>query len=190
MKQFSYLMLILFLSLLISCQLQEEEEPELLLSQIDGEEYFSTMQGEMTVQKALLFIQQDIIDSLAQPDFMLLAKELTHEDELMRTQCFDALSASFFYIIPANYPIIEGMIFTKLTRYPKETIAQIMQATPNVHDLWMQFLQEEYKRQTTSTEVTKISVINLLLKNCTDCTIEEQEDIAAFIDYITIYSTH
>jgi hypothetical protein len=175
---------------LIACQPIEENEPELLLSQIDGEAYLATMQGEMTVQKALLLIQQDMADSLTQPDFMLLAQELANEDTVIRTHCYYALSESYMYIIPANYPILEGMIFAKLVRYPKETIAQIIQAVPDVHNLWMEFLQEEYKRQTASAEVTNVSVVNLLLKNCIDCTHEEQEDIVAFVDYITIYSAN
>jgi hypothetical protein len=94
------------------------------------------------------------------------------------------------YIIPNNYPVLEGMIFAKLVSYPLESIFQLQQTATDVHHFWMERLFAEYSRQTAAPEVTKISVINLLLKNCENCSSEDQEDIAAFVDYMELFTSN
>jgi hypothetical protein len=190
MKSVNHILFLCALAMMMSCQHAETEEPEMLISQIDGQDYLSTMQGEMTTQKALLLIQQNWTDSLTQPDFMLLAKDMNAIDSITRSNCFQALSQTFMYIIPNNYPLLEGMIFTKLMHYPIETIVQLQQTQADVHDFWMMRLYDEFERQIASPEITAISVVNLLLKNCPSCSKDEQEDIIAFIDYLQLYITN
>ena len=61
---------------------EEEEEEKPLLSAIDGEEYYQTLQGEMSVEKAFILIDKDSVELV--PTIILFETSKDHKFNLLK----------------------------------------------------------------------------------------------------------
>jgi len=81
-----------------SCLNFEEEEEKPLLSAIDGEEYYQTLQGEMSVEKAFILIDKDSVELVPTVILFEMMENLISEDSLIRVKNFDYLNKINYYM--------------------------------------------------------------------------------------------
>lgn len=169
---------------------EEEEEEKPLLSAIDGEEYYQTLQGEMSVEKAFILIDKDSVELVPTIILFEMMENLISEDSLIRVKNFDYLNKINYYMSKSlsdeNFQLFQTFIFSKLLKFPVETIQQIHLLSEFDYDFWTMHLKLGYQFQLMQEGITKISVTNVMLKNCLSCSEQKQEDIVSFIDYLEL----
>ena len=169
---------------------EEEEEEKPLLSAIDGEEYYQTLQGEMSVEKAFILIDKDSVELVPTIILFEMMENLISEDSLIRVKNFDYLNKINYYMSKSlsdeNFQLFQTFIFSKLLKFPVETIQQIHLLSEFDYDFWTMHLKLGYQFQLMQEGITKISVTNVMLKNCLSCSKQKQEDIVSFVDYLEL----
>ena len=152
---------------------EEEEEEKPLLSAIDGEEYYQTLQGEMSVEKAFILIDKDSVELVPTIILFEMMENLISEDSLIRVKNFDYLNKINYYMSKSlsdeNFQLFQTFIFSKLLKFPVETIQQIHLLSEFDYDFWTMHLKLGYQFQLMQEGITKISVTNVMLKNCLSC---------------------
>jgi hypothetical protein len=173
-----------------SCLNFEEEEEKPLLSAIDGEEYYQTLQGEMSVEKAFILIDKDSVELVPTVILFEMMENLISEDSLIRVKNFEYLNKINYYMSKSltveNFQLFQTFIFSKLLKFPVETIQQIHLLSEFDYDFWTMHLKLGYQFQLMQEGITKISVTNVMLKNCLSCSEQKQEDIVSFVDYLEL----
>jgi hypothetical protein len=169
---------------------EEEEEEKPLLSAIDGEEYYQTLQGEMSVEKAFILIDKDSVELVPTVILFEMMENLISEDSLIRVKNFEYLNKINYYMSKSltdeNFQLFQTFIFSKLLKFPVETIQQIHLLSEFDYDFWTMHLKLGYQFQLMQEGITKISVTNVMLKNCLSCSEQKQEDIVSFVDYLEL----
>lgn len=169
---------------------EEEEEEKPLLSAIDGEEYYQTLQGEMSVEKAFILIDKDSVELVPTVILFEMMENLISEDSLIRVKNFDYLNKINYYMSKSlteeNFQILQTFIFSKVLKFPLETIQQVQMLSEFDYDFWTMHLKLGYRFQLLQEGITKISVTNVMLKNCISCSEQKQEDIVSFVDYLEL----
>jgi len=179
MKHFSiYLGLLLLVS---SCSFWEEEKVEPLLSKIDGQEYFSVINGEMNTAKACLYILKGKEDSVEFHFKLDLLDSLESNDSLWRDKYFKATNKVLKDIYESNSAVVEGAVFSYFLHYPKEFLTHMNNDAFENVDLWMEIMKKALQDATSPKDITSNSVINAALKNCTSCNKEDEKLIVTFV---------
>lgn len=173
-----------------SCLNEEDEEVEPLLSTIDGEEYYAIVEGDMNIEKAFILIDQDSVLAIPNELFIQMMKNLLDKDSSYRVKNFEYLT-KINYDITHQFPkevhvVLQSFWFAKLLEFPSETIRQLQQLGGPEYDFWLFHLRSGYKSQLKEEGVTKVSVINLMIKNCKNCSVVEQEDFVSFVEFLEL----
>lgn len=188
-RLFSVILLLTF----TSCgQLGDDDELEPLVSKIDGEAYYEAYNGEMSTEKAFILIDLDSTEKIPTEHLQIMISNLMHEDSLYREKNFTYLNKINYYISKSFFPeqmlVIQTFIFSKILKYPVETISQIQSLSEFDFTFWTEQLALGYQSQLQLEGITKVSVLNVMLNNCQNCTAEQQEEIVSFIDYLELSS--
>lgn len=189
----SQLLTIFIISVLfITCKSKEkeEQEPEKLLSNIDGEEYAAKMNGEMNAFKAATIVNEGGTFDEEIPYSILLnfSDSLTVPDSTERTMYFNALNNVLHEFDTSDYQIISSGMFDYFLHYPKELTEKLNTANGFVVSTWTELLSASLSEAIQDPEITEKSVMNVALKNCPDCSSEDQEFIISFIESLKTYS--
>jgi hypothetical protein len=190
-KKYSFFIIIFVLVFgTSSCLNFEVEEEKPLLSAIDGEEYYETLQGEMTLEKAYILIDKDSVELVPTVFLFEMMENLISEDSLVRVKNFDYLNKINYYMSKSlteeNFPILQTFIFSKVLKFPIETIQQLQMLSEFDYDFWTMHLKLGYQFQLLQEGITKISITNVMLKNCIDCSEQFEEDIVSFVEYLEL----
>lgn len=187
-KQSILWMCITILLVGISSCANSDEEEQPLLSQIDGEAYYSTLNGEMSVEKAFILIDIDSVELIPTTIFFEMMENLINVDSSTRVMNFDYLNKINYYLSKTltdeNFEILQTFLFSKLLKFPQETIVQLQLLSEFDYDFWMSHLKVGYQTQLTGEGITNISVTNVMLKNCISCSEQNQEDIVSFVEFL------
>jgi hypothetical protein len=177
MNKFFYILL--FLSTLSACSLfDDEKEPEILLSQVDGEEYMEDLQDSINSRKDTRFIEKNRYDLVNYESALNLADSLISKNNEWRPRYFNALSS---YLEFNNYNIDPkdnirfGIgVFNYFLFYPKELIEQFNSSNINQIQFWNEQLGLEIKRKSKIEGITKETIITVAQNNCKDCSDDEK----------------
>jgi len=182
--QFSFMKLF-FITVLVllfnSCHFLEEE-PETLLSSIDGEEYYAVKTGEMNARKAALFILDDLKDSVSFDTKLDLMDSLESQDEIWRVRYLESFSLVLTEVYAGeSKALVEDRLFSFLIHCPKELLNHLNDDGFDRIDVWMEALSNGLKKAIEPTDITVKSVANAVISNCNECSGKEQQLIVDFI---------
>lgn len=167
--------------LLSGCQFFKEE-PEVLLSNIDGEEYFAAKNGEMNTQKATLYILEGLTDSVTFENKLDLMDSLASEDEKWKTRYLEAFSLVLNEVYVAeSKDLVEDRLFSFLIRHPKEVLEHLNNAGFENIDAWMTVLSKGLEKALEPEDITINSVANAVISNCKNCSEKEEQLIVDFV---------
>lgn len=189
----SQLVPVFLLSLLfINCKDKdkEEQEPEKLISNIDGEEYIAKMNGEMNSFKAATIVNEGgtFNEEISYSILLNFSDSLTITDSTERAMYFNALNNVLHEFDTSDYQIISSGMFDYFLHYPKELTDKLNTADGFVVSTWTELLSASLGEAIKDPEITEKSVINVALKNCTDCSADDQEFIISFVESLKTYS--
>lgn len=183
-----YRFLVIFIVFLSGCGLFEQEE-EPLLSNIDGKPFAHIRKGEMNVQKATLFIIEGKMDSVDYSIQLDILDSLQSSDSLWRKKYIRAINLILPSLNPNDYPLVEQAVFSYFLHYPKEYISFLNnEGSPNL-DLWTELMSKALKRATKPEDISHISVINLALSHCDNCSKKDKDLIFSYVKTLQSYST-
>jgi hypothetical protein len=188
MRLFSIFIAVLFS--VSSCGLLDEKEPEILLSQVDGEQYMEDMQSEINSRKDTRLIEDGLIDKVGYESLLNLADSLTSKNDEWRPRYFHALNDHLTY---TNFNIDEkdnqrfGIgIFNYFLFYPSELIELLNSSSMAEIDFWDKQLSLEINRKEKFEDINKETIINVAQENCKECSPERLELIASMVNnYLT-----
>lgn len=163
---------------------KEEEEPEKLISAIDGEEYAKKMSGEMNAFKAATLVTDGGTFEEEIPYSMLLtfADSLDTKDSTERALYFDALNTVLHEFDSSDHREISDGMFTYFLHHPKELTEKLNDQSGFVLSTWTEILSNTLSETIQDPEITEKSIINVALKNCYNCTSDDQEFIITFVE--------
>ncbi len=185
MKIVLLLFVLLFFS---SCELFEEEH-NVLLSKVDGEEHQAILDGEMNVRKAYIYllegqtdsvdyaVQLDIIDSLETTDSVWRKKHLKSLGKIL-AEVYDGDDKSF----------VESKLFSFFIHYPNELIAYLDNDGFENIEVWMNILNKGLVAATQPKDITINSVANAAIRNCRRCNEQKQRLIVNFIHKLEYFN--
>ena len=183
MKYFT--LLIILVGIFNSCGLLEEEEPEILLSQVDGEQYMQDMKSEINSRKATRLIEDGKFIEVGYESILNLADSLISKNDEWRPRYFDALNA---HLSESNFNIDEkdnqrfGIgIFNYFLFYPNEFIEKMNSSEIPQIDFWDNQLSIEIHRKEKLDGISSEAIIGLAQENCIDCSPERKELIANMV---------
>lgn len=187
-----YIKLLLFTStslIFTGCKDKEEQKPEKLISNIDGEEYTAKMDGEMNPFKAATIVNQGGTFDEEIPYSMLLnfSDSLTVSDSTERAMYFTALNNVLHEFDTTDYQIISSGMFDYFLHYPKELTDKLNSTSGFVVSTWTELLASSLTEAIKDPEITEKSVINVALKHCHNCNSEDQDFIISFIESLKTY---
>ncbi len=159
-----------------------KEEPEILLSNIDGKEYYEVRSGEMSVRKASLYILDGLKDSVGFEMKLDLLDSLESEDLVWKDRYLKAFSSILNDVyVEDNLSFIEDRVFSFLIHCPNELIKHLNNEGFDEIDAWMLVLSRGLKKAIEPEDITSNSVVNALISNCKKCDADQQKLIANFI---------
>lgn len=165
-----------------------EEEPEVLLSQIDGKEYIATIEGEMNAKKAYLFLMEDQVDSVDYHIKLDIIDSLEVRDSSWRKKHLKSTSKILTGIYEGeDKQFIESKIFSFFIHYPNELIEHLNNEGFDSIDIWMKILNKGLVTATTPIDITTNSVANAAISNCSDCNEDKQKLIVEFIEKLKYF---
>lgn len=184
MKYFVFIFSILFL--FSSCELfEEDKEPEILLSQVDGEEYMKDMQDPINSRKDTRFIEKDRYDLVKYESALNLADSLISKNDEWRPRYFNALSKYLefndYNIDPKDNIRFGVGIFNYFLFYPKELIELFNASNINQIQFWNDQLGLEIKRKSNIEDITEEIIISATQNNCIDCSDKEKSLIESMV---------
>lgn len=171
---------------LVSCNLKEEE-PEVIISEVDGEEYVADMEGEMNAKKATHLILQGKSADIEYIYKREISDSLQSTDSLWRLKYFEALNVIFPELDSLDREYVGANTFSYFLHHPIELLNQFSNGAYDNSELWVNVLAEEYNLRTTPEDITINSVINLAHKYCSDCSDEDKELIIEFVEMLALY---
>jgi hypothetical protein len=168
--------------------LTEEEEPEILLSQVDGEEYMADMKDSINSRKDTRLIEKERYDLVQYESVLNLADSLISKNDEWRPRYYKALSNHLdFYsynIDPKDNERFGIGIFNYFLFYPKELINQFNDSNIGQIQFWNDQLGREIQRKSKFEDITSETIITVAQNNCTDCTEEEKALIKSMVEML------
>ena len=159
-----------------------KEEPKVLLSNIDGEEYYAIKDGEMNTRKASLYILDGLEDSVSFAMKLDLLDSLESGDLIWKERYLKSFSLILKDIYASdNLSFIEGKVFSFFVHYPKELVEHLNSDGFDDIDTWMLVLSRGLKKAIEPEDITTNSVANALIANCKGCNANEQKLIVDFV---------
>ncbi len=159
-----------------------EEEPKVLLSKIDGEDYTNLIEGEMNAKKAYIFIMDKKKDSVDYNIRLDIVDSLETSDSIWRKKHLKSLNIILDEIYDGNdKSFIENKIFSFFIHYPQEFIQHLNNEGFDNIETWMLILNQGVRSATTPEDITLNSVANAAISNCKNCNEEQQRLIVDFI---------
>jgi len=183
MIKYSGLILFFFFS---SCK-SSEDEPEMLISTLDGAEYVADMEGEMNARKATHLILQGKGDSINYAYIRAISDSLQTQDSTWRIKYFEALNTLLPELdsIECRYLGVNG--FSYFLHNPNELLDQLNTTAFDNSEFWLRILSIEFNSRVLPEDITINSVINLAHKYCNHCPDEEKESIIEFIEALSVH---
>lgn len=169
-----------------SCSLFEEE-PEPLLSSIDGKEYYETKDGLMNARKATLLILEGKRDSVNFDMKITILDSLESLDSTWKDRYLKAFSIVLGDVYENKSTYVENRAFSFFIHYPNELITHLNDEGFDEIDRWMLVLSRGYKFATKPDDITLNSVANATLSNCNQCGETKQKLIVNFIKKLDTY---
>lgn len=183
-----FCLIILVVLVLSSCHLFEEE-PEVLLSSIDGKEYFAIKEGEMNVRKASLYILDGLKDSVNFDIQLDLLDSIESADLIWQKRYVRSLGIVLDDVYSgSNKALVEDKVFSFLLHCPKELLEYLNNDGFDEIDTWMKVLSKGLYTAVEPEGITSNSVVNAAIANCKTCNESEQELIASFIFKLERYN--
>ncbi len=180
--------LIISLIFLSGCGLFEQEQ-EPLLSTIDGEQFVAIRNGEMNVRKATLFILEGKADSVDYSIQLDILDSLQSPDSLWRKKYIYAINTVLPTINPDDYYIVEQAVFSYFLHYPKEYISFLDEQGSSNIDLWTELMSNALKNATEPKDISEVSVINLALSHCENCSEKDKKLVIQYVKTLQNYSS-
>lgn len=180
-------MLFVIIILMFQCCSIFDEEPEILLSTIDGEEYYEVRKGAMNARKASVYILEDKADSVNYEIKLDLLDSLEIVDSLWRSRYLKALSKVLKEIHTGDSTFVENKVFSYFIHFPNDLIHHLNNEGFEEIDIWMSVLSYGFKSATKPSDISINSVANATISNCNDCNEEQQKLIVHFINKLEIY---
>lgn len=162
----------LFICLLFSCQEQEYEE---IISDLDGEEYYSDMSGEMNTRKAARLILENKIDKVPLDFQLVIVDSLNSEDIFWQRMYLKAFSLTILNFNKDQRINAAPDLFSFFIHHPNMYQEQIKEMDLESSDIFLELISLEINKHIQNQEITINSIINLVIKyceNCNDATIE------------------
>ena len=183
MIKYSGLIIFFFL---YSCK-TSEDEPERLISTLDGAEYVADMEGEMNARKATHLILQGKGDSISYTYIRAISDSLETQDSTWRIKYFEALNILLPELdsLESRYLGVNG--FSYFLHNPNELLGQLNTTAFDNSEFWLRILSIEFNSRVLPEDITINSVINLAHKYCKHCPDEEKESIIEFIEALSVH---
>ena len=183
MIKYSGLILFFFFS---SCK-SSVDEPEMLISALDGAEYVADMEGEMNARKATHLILQGKGDSINYTYIRAISDSLQTQDSTWRIKYFEALNTLLLELDSAELGYLGVNGFSYFLHNPNELLDQLNTTAFDNSEFWLRILSIEFNSRVLPEDITINSVINLAHKYCSHCPDEEKESIIEFIEALSVY---
>ncbi|MCT4583071.1 MAG: hypothetical protein N4A35_16795 [Flavobacteriales bacterium] len=165
-----------------------EEEPEVLLSKIDGEDYLNTMEGEMNPKKAYLYIMEGNKDSIDYNIRLDIIDSLETTDSIWRKKHLKSLNIILNEVYDGNdKTFIENKLFSFFIHYPNELIHHLNNEGFDNIENWMLILNKGVQSATSPEDITINSVANAAISNCKNCNEEQQRLIVEFLNKLEYF---
>ncbi len=173
----------------MSCSSTEEEEIK-LVSKIDGEAYINDMKGDMSARKVARLVLEKKADSLVFEQNVLfdLADSIVLSDSTWRPHYFMALNNYVNELSVKEEGYVGTSVFTYFIHYPVEFLGYFENDIGENQDKWWELLSKEMNSILVSKEKSSTEMVNLALKNCIDCSLENEELITQFILLLESYT--
>jgi len=164
-----------------------EDEPEVLISTLDGAEYVADMEGEMNTRKATHLILQGKMDSINYTYIRAISDSLQTQDSSWRIKYFAALNTLLPELDSVERRYLGVNAFSYFLHNPNELLGQLNVAAFDNSEFWMRILSIEFNGRVLPEDITINSVINLAHKYCSHCADNEKESIIEFIEALSVY---
>ena len=159
-----------------------EEEPEVLLSTIDGEEYYAVKTGQMNARKAALYILDGLKDSVSFEAKLDLMDSLETQDEVWEDRYLQSFNLVLDEVYAGdNKKLVEDRVFAFLIHRPKTLLNHLNNEGFNSIDTWMEVLSNGLIKAIEPSDITVNSVANAVISNCKECSEKEQQLIVELI---------
>ncbi len=184
MTKFFYVLTLL--TLLTSCGLlDDDKEPEMLLSEVDGEQYVADMKSDINSRKDTRIIEKGHFDQVSYESMLNIADSLITKNDEWRPRYYKALSQQLAYS-DYNIDTKDNMrfgvgIFNYFLFYPKELILQFNDSDLDEMQFWNEQLGLEIKRKKSLESIDEATIISVAQKNCIDCSESELNLIADMV---------
>ena len=171
---------------LFSCNLTEKE-PEVLISEVDGDEYIVDMEGEMNAKKATYLILKGKGEGIAYIHKRAISDSLHSNDSVWRLKYFEALNLIVSELDSIDIKYVGTNTFSYFLHYPQELLTQLENKAFDNSEIWLEAMAKEYQNRTAPDDITINSVINLAHKYCSTCSDEQKELIIEFVEMLSLY---
>lgn len=165
--------------------LEEEKEPEMIISKIDGEEYIEDMNSEINSRKDTRLIEEGKVKQIKLVSILNIADSLITQNDDWRKRYFTALNvyneATFFDIPQEQYKRFEIGIFNYFVFHPKDLIESFDTLSLNQIDFWNERLTSEIKYKSSLDGINEKSIVAMAQDNCKECSENEKEFISAMV---------
>lgn len=166
-----------------------KEDPEVLLSKIDGKEYMETLEGEMNTKKAYLYLMEDQVDSVDYTIKLDIIDSLESNDSIWRKKYLKSTSKILGEVYESEDKLfIESKVFSYFIHYPNELIEHLNNEGFDSIEIWMKILNKGLITATAPEDITINSVANAVISNCNKCDKEKQKLIVEFIQKLTYFN--
>lgn len=185
-----WIFVVLAVLLFNACHLFEEE-PEILLSNIDGEEYYAVKDGEMNARKAALYILDGLNDSVSFEAKLDLLDSLESQDLMWKDRYLKSFSLILNDVYAGdNLSLVEDKVFSFLIHCPAQLVEHLNNEGFDNIDIWMLVLSKGLNKAITPEDITVNSVANAVLSNCKECDVNQQKLIVDFIFKLEMFNEY
>lgn len=165
--------------------LEEEKEPEMIISEIDGEEYIEDMNSEINSRKDTRLIEEGKVKQIKLVSILNIADSLITQNDEWRKRYFTAINiyneTNFFDIPQEHYKHFDIGIFYYFVFHPKALIESFDTLSINQIDFWNERLAAEIKYKTSLDGINEKSIITMAQDNCIECSENEKEFISSMV---------
>ena len=175
------LVILLFLSniFFVGCL---QNDMKSIVSDIDGEEYNKEISGEMSIRKATLLILENRQEEVPTDFQSIISDSLICVNNEWRAKYFKAFSIVISKFNEADKLKAEKDLFNYFLHYPNEYLHQIETIPLETSDLLLCMISNQIKEYLLNENITLYSIINVSLKNCTECNDQITNTIIEYIN--------
>ena len=170
----------LFFCLVLGCQEQEYEE---IFSELDGQEYYSDMSGEMNTRKAARLIIEKKIDKVPLEFQLLIVDSLNAKETSWQRMYLKAFSLAIINFNENQRIDAAPELFAFFIHHPKLYQDQLNTMDLENSDYFLELISLEINKHIQVQGITINSIINLAIKYCEDC---NEANVEFFIAYIEL----